>query len=89
MADIENEAVTVGTSRAVITSARGGRQDIIIQNLSSNDIFIGGSTVTTANGLKVPANAIYNYTLPSGVSLWAIAGSNSTGVRVNRLALSR
>jgi len=48
-------AVTVGTTATLIKSANANRRSLLIQNLGEGNIFIGGSTVTTGNGIKISA----------------------------------
>ena len=53
---VDHGAVTVGTSAALVRAANDARNSILIQNLGADDIYIGDSGVTTANGLLVGKN---------------------------------
>ncbi len=70
-------AVTlVAATATVIAAANTNRNEILIQNLTGSDIYIGSdSSVTNLNGIKVPNNgqlttrltsAIYGYSTPGG-----------------------
>ena len=76
---------TVGTSAAVIVSALAGRQKMLIQNTSNKDVFVGGSTVTTTNGIRIAKGATMELDIGE-VALYAIAGSAGNDVRVLELA---
>lgn len=53
---IATAAVSVGTSATLLSAADSLRQAVTIQNNdASADLYVGGSGVTTATGIKVPA----------------------------------
>lgn len=81
---VKTTSATVGTSA---TSLPGygqlfNRRAVVIYNNSANTIYIGGSDVTTSNGMPVPANS-YSPILDAGYSLlvYGIA-AQSNNVRV-------
>lgn len=76
---VNHGAVTVGTS-AVVIAAADDRESILIQNLGAADIYIGGSAVTTANGIKVVASG-GTLTLDSCAAIYGISGSAGNDVR--------
>lgn len=47
---------------------------------SGNDLFIGGSDVTTANGFKVQNNTSVIVVVPPNEELWAVVSSGSHSV---------
>lgn len=49
-------AVAVATASATLIPGMGSANAVLIQNLGPNAIYCGGSTVTTATGISVPAN---------------------------------
>lgn len=59
------------------------RRSMLIYNNSSNTIYIGGSDVTTSNGLPIPAGS-YSPPIDAGYNLkvYAVASQNSNDVRV-------
>lgn len=50
---VDHGAATVGTSAVLIAAENTSRNSILVQNLGAADIYIGGSGVTVANGLRV------------------------------------
>ena len=50
---IDADAVSVTSTAGVVVAANASRKSVIIQNLGSAPIFIGGSTVADSDGLKV------------------------------------
>lgn len=76
---------TVDDTAAVIVAALAGRQKIIIQNTSNKDIFVGGSTVTVANGVRIAKGATMELDIGE-VALYAIAATDGNDVRVLELA---
>lgn len=76
------------TAVELIPTALGGRRQMVIQNLSNREIFIGpANTVTTANGFRIAAGATIGLDLGPNVTVWAIAANAGPfGVRVLELA---
>ena len=72
--------VSIGTSAAVIKAANTSRSNIVVQNLSANDLYIGiDSSVTVANGIRIVAGA--SATLTHTAAVWGIASGASSDVR--------
>jgi hypothetical protein len=81
--ELKNAAASVGTSAAVITAALANRRRIIVQNVdNSKPIYLGTSSVTTANGLRLSPGSALEIELAASASLYAIAGSNGVLARV-------
>ena len=81
---VKTTSMTVGTS-AVSLPDYGqlfNRRAVVIYNNSANTIYIGGSDVTTSNGMPVPANS-YSPILDAGYTLiiYGVA-AQSNNVRV-------
>lgn len=75
----QSTAVTVITSATKLPStALENRRSLIVYNNSSNTVYIGGSDVTTGNGMPIASES---YSPPIDASdqmtIYAIAGSNS------------
>jgi len=62
-------AVSVGVSATQIVAANTNRHSILIGNNSSQTLFIGDSTVTTANGIPVSAGSSFLED-SGGLKLW-------------------
>lgn len=82
---IKTTSVTVGTSLATVPGygVLSNRRSIIIYNNSNATIYVGGSDVTTTNGMPVPPNS-YSPILDAGVNviMYAIASSSNNNIRV-------
>jgi len=74
--------VSIGTSAGVIKAANGDRKQITIENVhASNDLYIGGdASVTTANGIKIPAGGTFTTDAYTG-AFYGIASGAATDVR--------
>lgn len=83
---IAHKAVTVGTSATQLSSNPiEGRRALVIANNSSTTIYIGDSSVTTADGFPLVANEKIAIDIMGNISVFAVAGSN-VDVRVLELA---
>ena len=73
-------AVTVGLVAGQIAAADVDRAGLIIQNLGAADVYVGGSAVTTASGIKIASGGVL--TLETGAAVYAVSGSAGQDVRV-------
>ena len=70
------------TPSQLIASSVNARQ-ISIHVLGNNVVYIGGSDVTTANGMLTEKNAVpFTFTLPANNELWAVSGDGPESVRL-------
>lgn len=69
--------ITVGTTAVKIISAAINEPRTVLVQSDGNDLYLGGSTVTTANGFKLANNSTITVQIPQGEELWAIVGSGS------------
>ena len=75
---ITQGTVTVTTSATAIpTTALSGRRCILIVNISSNNVFIGTSSVTTATGYQLYAQQAISIDVADNVTVYAISTTNS------------
>jgi uncharacterized lipoprotein NlpE involved in copper resistance len=80
---IANSAVSVTTTAAALTpSPLTDRTTLIVQNLGSKEIFIGSSSVTAANGVKIAAGASAELNYNASVALFARTASGTADVRI-------
>lgn len=78
--------VAVGTTEVALpASPLAGRQKIIVQNTSNNDIYVGATGVTTSTGIRVAKGATLELDIGE-IVLYAIAGSAGNNVRVLEVA---
>ena len=82
---VKTTAATVTTTLTTLPSygVLDNRRSILVYNNSSNTIYIGGSDVTSTNGMPVPASS-YSPILDCGISmiLYGIATAGSNDIRV-------
>ena len=80
---IKTKAIVVGTSAVLLeTSSGAARITLMFQNLSGGTCYIGGSDVTTANGLKVPNGVPMALDCFSQCPVYIIADAAAQDVRV-------
>ncbi|MBI4720823.1 MAG: hypothetical protein HY770_06310 [Chitinivibrionia bacterium] len=75
---LRHDTKTVGIAAVEIVPGRS-RRSVIVQNLSTNDVYVGGSGVTTANGIKIIPGA--SATIYTSASVYAIASGAGSDVR--------
>jgi len=85
---VNNAAASVTTSAAtLIASGLGGRRTLLIQNLGTKAIYLGkDATVTSVNGFKLEAGAVFSVELGPNVGLFAIAASGTQDIRLLEVA---
>ena len=75
---------TLNTAYKLPTSELANRRTLILYNVSDTDMFIGSSSVTTTNGILLPAGGTMN--IDCEKDLYAICGTS--GKIINVLELS-
>lgn len=84
---VVSTVVTVGaTEVALPTTAAVGRRRMIIQNTSSNDVYVGATGITTTTGLRIGKGATLSLEIGENVNMFAIAAGAGNDVRVMELA---
>jgi hypothetical protein len=72
-------SATVGVTAAVLRASNSNRKSCLVQNLGASAIYIGASSVTTANGIEIkPGQSATFYT---GAALYAIGATAGLDVR--------
>lgn len=77
---IISQAVTVGLTPVKIGGINA-RTVLIFQNLSSGVIYMGGSNVTTANGIRLPNTSPQSFDILSGLDLFLVSDTTDQDVR--------
>ena len=84
---VAQAAVSVTTTATALpATALVGRRTILLQNLDKDPIFIGGSGVTTSNGVRVAAGAFWEGEVGDDVGIFGICAAGTADVRVLELA---
>lgn len=78
---ISAAAVSVTNAATLIAAADATRQSVIVQNLGAADIYLGGSGVTAAAGLKVASGAALAIDKTTA-ALYGITSAGTADVRV-------
>jgi hypothetical protein len=73
-------AVSVGTVATLIKAANSNRQALTVQNLSPGDVYLGGATVTVANGLRLSPGELRLIEKNTG-AVYGIVASGTADVR--------
>ncbi len=74
-------AVNVGTTATIIVGSQPTRTGFIIANNSTKTIYLGGDSVTTANGIPLEPGACYENQIWTG-AFYGIVESGTANVRV-------
>lgn len=72
--------VSVASTATQIVAARASRRSLLIVNHGTTDVYIGGSGVTTANGVLLKGTAGTGITIPTNAEVYAIVGSGTQTV---------
>jgi hypothetical protein len=76
---VTTQVVGVTTVSGLLATAnRGSMSDPmpVVLYASATGVFIGGSAVSTANGLPLPANTAFALSLIQGDDIWAVGTGN-------------
>lgn len=86
---VTNSAVSVGTARTLVS---GNTQDTKLVYVQDGDyenetaVYVGGSAVTAANGIKLSKTTTTVFQLNADDSLFAIGSDSTSAVRVTTVA---
>ncbi len=74
---------SVTTTRSKIvdasTASSSDKRSVLVNNPSGGStVYLGGSNVTTSNGITLPAGSSLPLTLGYDNDLWAVAGGSTT-----------
>ena len=78
-----NTAISVGTTAiALPTTAANGRITMSVHNAGSVIVYVGGASVTTANGLPLEVGEKLAFDLDANVVLYGVVASGTADVRI-------
>lgn len=84
---MKTEAFTITTTRQQIIAASVNPREISLHVLGAGTVYIGGSDVTSTNGMLTEKNAVpFTFSLPAYNELWAVTATGTDSVRVMRPA---
>jgi len=79
---VKSAQITVGLTAVRIIEAEDTNRHVYFHDDSSHPIYLGGSDVTTSNGLKVPKNLLLELFIPANEELWAVSGNADQTVSI-------
>ena len=79
---MKSEQITVGLTAVRILEADDMNRRVYFHDDSSHPIYLGGSDVTTANGLKVPKNTLFELFIPGHAELFAVSNNADQSVSI-------
>jgi len=75
--------VLVNSTAQIIVEAYGENCRVVLHNSNDHPCYIGGSDVTSSNGMQFPKDSNLDFLVPIGSVLYAAtAGANTTTVSV-------
>lgn len=79
--NLNHGEVSIGTAAAQIIAGRTTRKSLLVRNIHATQIlYVGGSGVTTANGMKVKPDESVEFADFNG-TLYGVADGAATAVR--------
>lgn len=79
---MKSSAVTVGTTAAIVVESDDVARTVYLHHESNQAIYLGGSDVTTANGLHMKKSQTYTIALKAKETIYAIADAAAQELRV-------
>ena len=76
-------AKTVTTTAAVIIAADDKHRTVYLHVLGAGTVYLGGSDVTSSNGLLTEKNAVpQTIEVPQNETVWAVVASGTENLRI-------
>ena len=79
---MKSEQITVGITAVRILEADDMNRRVYFHDDSSHPVYLGGSDVTTSNGLEVPKNTLFELFIPGHAELFAVSGNADQSVSI-------
>ena len=79
---MKSEQITVGITAVRILEADDMNRRVYFHDDSSHPVYLGGSDVTTSNGLEVPKNTLFELFIPGHAELFAVSGNADQTVSI-------
>jgi hypothetical protein len=79
---IAQAAVSVGTTATLLSAANASRKSVVLQNLGSSPVYLGGASVTTANGVEIAGGGGAIVVDKTTAALYGIVSAGTSDVRV-------
>ena len=79
---MKSEQITASLTAVRILDDDNTNRHVYFHDDSSHPIYLGGSDVTTSNGLKVPKNTLFEIFVPANSELWAVSDNADQTVSI-------
>ena len=79
---LKSEQITVGLTAVRILTANNVNRRVYLHDDSSHPIYLGGSDVTTLNGLEVNKSSQIGLYVPADCELWAVSGNADQSISI-------
>lgn len=70
---VMTSGISVGASATLLTAGHPFRRTILIENIDSANMFIGGPNVSTSNGIRLIPDTMIELAMGSGVQIYGIS----------------
>ena len=78
-----SQTKTVTTTASQVVAASTAWRTIYLHVTGNGIVYLGGSDVTSANGLLTEKNAVpFQFILPANETLWAVTASGTEDLRI-------
>lgn len=78
-----SKQLTVTSTAQILIEAYGENRRVIVHNTNDHPAYLGGSNVTSSNGMQFPKNTNLDFVVPIGSAIYACtAGGNTTTLSV-------
>jgi len=78
-----SNTVTVTTTAALVVASSQSWRTIYIHVIGTGVVYLGGSDITTGNGLLTEKNAVpLMLEIPAGEELWALTDTGTENLRI-------
>ena len=79
---MKSEQIAVGLTAVRILTANNVNRRIYFHDDSTHPIYLGGSDVTTSNGLEVNKNDLLEMFIPADEELWAVSNNADQSISI-------
>lgn len=79
---MKSEQLTVGQTAVRILDDENTNRHVYFHDDSSHPVYLGGSDVTTSNGLEIPKDSLLELFIPANEELWAVSSHAAQSVSI-------
>jgi hypothetical protein len=79
---MKSEQLTVGQTAVRILEQENTNRHVYFHDDSSHPVYLGGSDVTTSNGLEIPKDSLLELYIPANEELWAVSSNTEQTVSI-------